>query len=80
MTTQVAVRLPDDLAATLDAFIADGRVENRSSAIVGALRRELHRLLSERDIEILMKRGGDHDPELDAWVNVAAKTPFDDLG
>jgi Arc/MetJ-type ribon-helix-helix transcriptional regulator len=37
--TTLAVRVPDDLLATLDALVADGRYPNRTAAVTAALER-----------------------------------------
>lgn len=75
MSTQIAVRLPDDMVAKLDELIAAGGAPSRASVIEQALRRELRRYLYEREAKILA--GTEPDPELDAWVSWAAKTPLD---
>jgi Arc/MetJ-type ribon-helix-helix transcriptional regulator len=58
MTTQVAVRLPDELADALDSLVDAGWAESRSSVIVAAIRRELRRIQDERDIAILSRDAG----------------------
>lgn len=50
MTTQVAVRLPDDLVTGLDALVP-GVHETRSDAIRRSVELYLYRLASERDAE-----------------------------
>ena len=75
MSTQIAVRLPDVMVSELDELIATGKAPSRASVIEQALRRELRRYLYEREAKILAD--AEPDPELDAWVSWAAKTPLD---
>ena len=53
MTTQIAVRLPDDLVAFLDRSVAEGRVTSRAALVTSALEREMRRVLAEHDAAIL---------------------------
>jgi Arc/MetJ-type ribon-helix-helix transcriptional regulator len=48
MTTQIAVRLPDDLVAQLDTLVEGGH-QSRSEAIRRAIGLYVYRLASERD-------------------------------
>lgn len=52
MTTQIAVRLPDELVAWVDQQVAEGKTRSRASAVERALRREVRRQLAERDAQI----------------------------
>ncbi len=61
MSTQIAVRLPDDMVSELDALIAAGEAPSRASVIEQALRRELRRYLAERDLQILKEAGEDEE-------------------
>lgn len=68
MTTQIAVRLPDDIVRQLDDLVAEGSAPSRASIIERALRRELRRFLAERDIRILEEGGDDLDlAAVSAW-------------
>lgn len=58
MTTQIAVRLPDELVGELDTLIAAGGDTSRASVVEAALRRELRRRLWELEVEKLIA-GGD---------------------
>lgn len=60
MTTQIAVRLPDDVVQELDSLVARGSAPSRASIIEQALRRELRRILAEQDLQILAQSGDDH--------------------
>ena len=50
MTTQIAVRLPDDLVQRLDALIP-GTHESRSEAVRRSIETYLYRLACEQDAE-----------------------------
>lgn len=72
VSTQIAVRLPDDLVAWLDEQVAAGS-GSRASVTTKALRRYRRQLVAERDAEIYRATGdypdleGLHEtlPELD---------------
>lgn len=66
MTTQIAVRLPDDLVVALDEVVARGAATDRADVVVRALRRELRR---QRAVTDLDRINGDDDAELDAWIS-----------
>jgi len=75
MTTQITVRLPDDLVAFVDALVAEGAVRSRADAVARALARERRRQTALRDVALLRQRGG--DPDLDAVAQHAAAHPVD---
>ncbi|GAB6936713.1 ribbon-helix-helix domain-containing protein [Isoptericola variabilis] len=66
MTTQIAVRLPDELVAWMDQQVAEGKTRSRASAVERALRREVRRQLAERDAQIYAETPVDE--ELAAWA------------
>ncbi len=74
MTTQIAVRLPDDLVDALDEVVALGEATSRADVVTRALRRELRRRRAITDLERL---GGDDDPQLAAWVTHVVRPPVD---
>lgn len=41
MSTQIAVRLPDDMVAFLDNAVAQGKASNRAALVTSALEREM---------------------------------------
>lgn len=55
MTTQIAVRLPDELVAFLDQNVAEGKAPSRAAVITSALEREMRRLVAEADAAILAR-------------------------
>jgi Arc/MetJ-type ribon-helix-helix transcriptional regulator len=78
VTTQIAVRLPDELVAFIDRLVAEGRAPSRAAVVSGAIQRERRRELAARDAAILAAAGDDAD-ELDALAEHAARTTLDDL-
>ena len=76
MSTQIAVRLPDELVQFIDQLVAEGRAESRAAVVSRALHRERRRQVAARDAAILAA-GGDDD--FDALAAQAARTPLDDL-
>jgi Arc/MetJ-type ribon-helix-helix transcriptional regulator len=49
VTTQIAVRLTDDLVAFVDAVVAGGGASSRAAVVTRALAREQRRLAAEQD-------------------------------
>jgi hypothetical protein len=76
MTQQIAVRLPDDLAAAVDRIVAE-RSTDRTSVVVAALRREVRRHQALRDVEILKASGPSPYPDLDGALRWGADHPVD---
>jgi Arc/MetJ-type ribon-helix-helix transcriptional regulator len=77
VTTQIAVRLPDELVAFLDELVRKGQASSRAAAIARALEREKRRQIAERDAAILARTGTDQD--LDTLARHAAAINLDDL-
>ncbi|MCJ0949743.1 hypothetical protein F6X56_00510 (plasmid) [Rhodococcus erythropolis] len=67
MSTQIAVRLPEDIVAFLDSEVSGGRAKSRAQVVLRALEREQRRQLAVRDVEILSDGAG-----MDSDVNIAA--------
>jgi Arc/MetJ-type ribon-helix-helix transcriptional regulator len=74
MTTQIAVRLADDIVDQVDALVAAGQVRSRADMVTRALRRELRRQRAEED---LLRLGPDGYAELASFTDVAAATSTD---
>lgn len=53
MSTQIAVRLPDELVEHLDRLVSSGDVESRAAAVKIALERDRRRRLYEADVVAL---------------------------
>ena len=77
MSTQIAVRLPDDLVAFIDDLVTRGDAASRAAVVSRALERERRRKVAERDAVILACAGTDTD--LDRLAEFAAATSMDDL-
>jgi Arc/MetJ-type ribon-helix-helix transcriptional regulator len=77
VSTQIAVRLPEELVDFIDRLVADGRASSRAAVVSQALQRERRREVAARDAAILAA-GGDDDA-LGALAEHAARTPLDDL-
>lgn len=77
MTTQIAVRLPDELVSFLDRSVADGLVTSRAALVSRAVEREMRRQAAVADSAILDTRGTEDDlDDLVAWT--AANVPLED--
>jgi Arc/MetJ-type ribon-helix-helix transcriptional regulator len=76
MSTQIAVRLPEELVGFIDQLVAAGRATSRAAVVSRALERERRRELAARDAAILAA-GGDDD--MDALAEHAVRTSLDDL-
>jgi Arc/MetJ-type ribon-helix-helix transcriptional regulator len=77
MTTQIAVRLPDELVAFVDDLVSRGDAASRAAVVSRALERERRRKIAERDAAILAS--ADPDTDLDSLAEFAVNTPMDDL-
>jgi Arc/MetJ-type ribon-helix-helix transcriptional regulator len=77
MSTQIAVRLSDDLVAFVDDLVRHGEATSRAVVVTRALERERRRKVAERDAAILARAGA--DPDLDSLSQYAAGTAMDDL-
>lgn len=76
MSTQVSLRLDDDLVARIDALVRAGAIRSRAEIVETALERELRRRLYQRDAEIY--RTGESDPDLEAlnvWMQARRSYP-----
>lgn len=75
MSTQIAVRLPDEMVAFLDRSVASGRAPSRAALVASALEREMRRLTAEQDAAILRDQGAVDDlDDLVEWTGTHAMT------
>ena len=74
MTTQIAVRLPDDLVEYLDATVRAGGGTSRADVVARALARERRREIALRDAAIIAAGGG--YPELEGIIAYQATHPL----
>jgi Arc/MetJ-type ribon-helix-helix transcriptional regulator len=75
MSTQMTVRIPDDVADFVDAQVAAGAAGSRAEVIATALRREQRRLAAQRDAAIYAAAGSDE--EMDALATWTAAQRMD---
>jgi Arc/MetJ-type ribon-helix-helix transcriptional regulator len=61
MSTQIAVRLPDEVVAFLDREVSENRAPSRAAVVLGALERERRRQIALRDAAILAATEPDQD-------------------
>ena len=78
MSTQIAVRLPDELVEFVDRLVSDGRAPSRAAVVSRALHRELRREAAARDAAILAA-ADQTDDDMDDLSRHVAHTPLDDL-
>lgn len=68
MTTQIAVRLPDEMVRFLDRSVASGKAASRATLVAAALEREMRLQAAQQDVQTLEKKGTVDDlDELVAW-------------
>jgi len=61
MTTQIAVRLPDEMVAFLDRNVAAGKASSRAALVAAAVEREMRRQAAVQDAEVLRQHGAADD-------------------
>jgi Arc/MetJ-type ribon-helix-helix transcriptional regulator len=61
MTTQIAVRLPDEMVAFLDRTVASGKASSRAALVAAAVEREMRRQAAEQDARVLREHGAADD-------------------
>jgi Arc/MetJ-type ribon-helix-helix transcriptional regulator len=71
MSTQIAVRLPDEMVAFIDRTVAAGKSASRAALVTAAVEREMRRLAAERDADLLSAEGSADD--LDVLVDWTAR-------
>ncbi|MCB0980530.1 MAG: ribbon-helix-helix protein, CopG family [Acidimicrobiaceae bacterium] len=74
MSTQIAVRLPDEIVESVDAVVRSGRARSRADLVARALQRELRRIRAEADLRIIAASAAEHDPDdLDGLAKFALR-------
>ena len=69
MSTQIAVRLPDELVEFVDGQVSSGSAASRAAVVVRALERERRRAAAERDAAIYAAADDRDDLDgLAAWA------------
>ena len=61
MSTQIAVRLPDEMVAFLDHTVATGKAPSRASVVAAAVEREMRRQAAEHDAQVLREHSSTDD-------------------
>lgn len=61
VSTQIAVRLPDEMVAFLDRIVATGKAPSRAALVAAAVEREMRRRAAEHDRRILVENGSADD-------------------
>jgi len=68
MSTQIAVRLPDEMVRFMDRRVAAGEAPSRAALVAAAVEREMRRQLAEEDAEVLTRVGPADDlDDLVSW-------------
>jgi Arc/MetJ-type ribon-helix-helix transcriptional regulator len=75
MSTQIAVRLPDETVAFLDRLVREKKAASRAEIIARALERERRREMAARDAAILAESG--EDPDLAGLIRYMTGHPVD---
>lgn len=78
MSTQIAVRLPDELVDYVDEAVASGRVKSRAELVTRLIARDVRRHRAEQDLQRLAEAGALHDAEALAMAVATATTPVAD--
>jgi Arc/MetJ-type ribon-helix-helix transcriptional regulator len=68
MSTQIAVRLPDDQVAFLDREVSQGHASSRAELVSKALRRMERERIAVRDLDIIIASGGNPYSELEGML------------
>lgn len=69
VSTQIAVRLPDEMVAFLDRAVALGKAPSRAALVASAVEREMRRLAAEQDAQLLRAHGASDDlDDLVEWT------------
>ena len=75
MSTQIAVRLPDEIVAFIDGEVSEHHAPSRAAVVLRALERERRRQTAARDADILARLGTDTD--MDSLASHAAGLTVD---
>lgn len=76
VSTQIAVRLPDEIVAFIDDEVRGQHAHSRAAVVLRALERERRRRLAERDAEILATNTS-ATGDLDTLAGHCARTALD---
>jgi antitoxin MazE3 len=73
MSTQITVRLPDELVEYVDRLVASGKEPSRAAIVARALERERRRETAENDARIYARSAPSDLDDLAGWA--ARHTP-----
>jgi Arc/MetJ-type ribon-helix-helix transcriptional regulator len=68
MSTQIAVRLPDEQVAFLDGEVSQGHAGSRAELVSKALRQMERDCIAARDLEIIIASGGNPYSDLEGML------------
>jgi Arc/MetJ-type ribon-helix-helix transcriptional regulator len=77
MSTQIAIRLPDEQVAYIDSQVAAGRASSRADLIARLVVRERRRLRALDDIETLKAAGLAGNPDLAEVPAATSRRPLE---
>lgn len=77
MSTQIAIRLPDEVVEFVDSQVSSGAAKSRADFVWHAITRQRRWLAAERDAELYAQFG--EDPELEGLADYAARLPRPEL-
>ena len=77
MSTQIAVRLPDEQVAYIDSQVAEGRASSRADLIARLIVRERRRRRAIEDIDKLKAAGLIGNPDLAPIVAATSRRPLE---
>lgn len=75
MSTQIAVRLPEELVQYIDDLVERRIVKSRADFVAKAIAREQRHRGALADVEVLKRLG--NDPDLDALAEYQAAHPIE---
>jgi Arc/MetJ-type ribon-helix-helix transcriptional regulator len=78
MSTQIAVRLPDELVAYVDQAVAAGRVKSRAELVSRLIARDARRQRAEEDLQRLIDAGALDDADALAMAKATSTTSIED--
>jgi len=77
MTTQITVRLPDELVDFLDSQVASGEATSRATLVAQAISRERRHRVALADADIYARTEDDADLASFTRAAAASTTPLD---
>jgi Arc/MetJ-type ribon-helix-helix transcriptional regulator len=72
MSTQIAVRLPDEIVAYIDEQVRSGRARSRAAVLSRAVTRDVRRERAERDLAVILAGKAAGDIDADTFDNLSA--------